>query len=134
MDHFAQPDLSTSPTSLPGLTTLLRILSNPSSNLYIKASAPYRLVPRPSTAESIATSPLRGLFAQLVRAAPRRLVWGSDWPHTRYDGPGEVDTLAWAGIVVQWCKELADSEAEAQEWVNAVFKGNAEELWFGRDV
>lgn len=133
LDHFAQPDLSASPDSPKGLPALLRILANPSSNLYIKISAPYRLLPRPSTPQSIASSPLRDLFAQLIRTAPTRLVWGSDWPHTRFDKPGEVDTLAWARIVVRWCEELAGSEAQAQEWVDGLFKGNAEELWFGRE-
>jgi predicted TIM-barrel fold metal-dependent hydrolase len=58
-------------------------------------------------------------------------VFGSDWPHTRYDKPGEVDTIGWMEDVVQWCLE-AGGEENGRKLVEKVFKTNAEELWFGR--
>jgi predicted TIM-barrel fold metal-dependent hydrolase len=134
LDHFAQPDLSsaTDPSNPAGFSTLLRILSNPSSNLYVKISAAYRLLPRaPPTPAS--TSPLRDLFNSLLDAAETRVVFGSDWPHTRYDTPGEVDTIGWIEDVVRWCVELKGEGEDGRRLIERVFKTNAEELWFGRD-
>ncbi|SHJ40254.1 Predicted metal-dependent hydrolase, TIM-barrel fold [Roseomonas rosea] len=45
--------------------------------LHIKLSAPQRSVPDPETAPELA-----GLVRRLLRAAPERLLWGSDWPHS----------------------------------------------------
>ncbi|MEH3087941.1 MAG: amidohydrolase family protein [Xylophilus ampelinus] len=40
----------------------------------------------------------------LVRAAPDRLVWGSDWPHTT-EAPGTVDDAALADLLQAWCAD-----------------------------
>jgi predicted TIM-barrel fold metal-dependent hydrolase len=40
----------------------------------------------------------------LVRAAPERLVWGSDWPHTT-EAPGTVDDAALADLLQDWCAD-----------------------------
>ncbi|MGE0315371.1 MAG: amidohydrolase [Lautropia sp.] len=40
----------------------------------------------------------------LVDAAPDRLVWGSDWPHTRRDGP-PPDTVALLRLFIAWTPE-----------------------------
>ncbi|WP_338665236.1 amidohydrolase family protein [Pararoseomonas sp. SCSIO 73927] len=45
--------------------------------LYVKLSAPQRAVADPEAAPELA-----GLVRRLVRAAPERLLWGSDWPHS----------------------------------------------------
>ncbi|SCK26826.1 Predicted metal-dependent hydrolase, TIM-barrel fold [Variovorax sp. HW608] len=38
----------------------------------------------------------------LVRSAPHRLVWGSDWPHTT-EAPGTVDDAALVDLLGTWC-------------------------------
>lgn len=38
----------------------------------------------------------------LVRAAPERLVWGSDWPHTT-ETPGTVNDADLADVLSAWC-------------------------------
>ena len=42
----------------------------------------------------------------LVEAAPERLVWGSDWPHTT-ETPGTVDDAALANVLAAWCGDEA---------------------------
>jgi len=42
----------------------------------------------------------------LVEAAPERLVWGSDWPHTT-ETPGTVDDAALADVLAAWCGDEA---------------------------
>jgi predicted TIM-barrel fold metal-dependent hydrolase len=42
----------------------------------------------------------------LVRAAPERLVWGSDWPHTTQP-PGTVDDAALVDMLQAWCESDA---------------------------
>lgn len=38
----------------------------------------------------------------LVRHAPERLVWGSDWPHTT-EPPGSVDDADLVDVLLAWC-------------------------------
>jgi predicted TIM-barrel fold metal-dependent hydrolase len=38
----------------------------------------------------------------LVRHAPERLVWGSDWPHTT-ERPGSVDDADLVDVLLAWC-------------------------------
>jgi predicted TIM-barrel fold metal-dependent hydrolase len=62
---------------------LLRLAGD--GGVYIKLSAPQRVVPAPEDAPRLAA-----LVRNLARAAPERLLWGSDWPHTaraRKPGP-----------------------------------------------
>ena len=42
----------------------------------------------------------------LVRAAPERLVWGSDWPHTT-EAPGTVNDADLADVLASWCDSTA---------------------------
>ena len=42
----------------------------------------------------------------LVRHAPERLVWGSDWPHTT-EAPGSVDDADLVDVLLAWCGQDA---------------------------
>lgn len=42
----------------------------------------------------------------LVNAAPERLVWGSDWPHTT-EAPGTVNDADLADVLATWCDSTA---------------------------
>lgn len=42
------------------------------------------------------------LGCALVEAAPQRLVWGSDWPHTT-EAPGTVNDADLADVLTTWC-------------------------------
>lgn len=71
------------------LDRLKRLLDG--GRTWIKLSAPYRLVEQGATLQDVGR-----IVADLVRANPERLVWGSDWPHTP-PHPTEADL---SGVVL----------------------------------
>lgn len=59
----------------PGLATLVQLVKG--SNVFIKLSAPYRVSKQaPDYADVAACA------SALIAAAPDRILWASDWPHT----------------------------------------------------
>lgn len=75
LDHFAMMPAETASDDAraQALLALLR-----SGNAYVKLSAPYRLAASGMPGEA-AVARWAGAF---LRAAPERVLWGSDWPHT----------------------------------------------------
>ncbi|HSG65959.1 MAG TPA: amidohydrolase family protein, partial [Gammaproteobacteria bacterium] len=63
----------------PGFKGLLRLLERGRS--WVKLTGPYRL-----TTDAWPYAPVAAFAAALLRAAPDRLVWGSDWPHVMLEG------------------------------------------------
>ena len=123
LDHFASPDLRIlgskgprrpqSPYEIEGFTSLLRLLST--GRTFIKMSAAYRLA-----ADYQDSCVLNSLAIELLRAAGHsRLVWASDWPHTRFEGH---DVFPFLQTCVRWC---GNDEVLKQR----LFKENAEDLW-----
>jgi predicted TIM-barrel fold metal-dependent hydrolase len=73
IDHFGLP-IGQTPDSTAG-RAVLDLVRLP--HVWIKLSAPYRVLPDP-----LGTEPPRDWMMALLAAAPDRCVWGSDWPHT----------------------------------------------------
>lgn len=74
IDHFGyvtQPDA----VNHPSMHALRRLLDN--GRVYVKVSAPYitSLIGQPTYAD------LDPVAIELIRAAPERVLWGTDWPH-----------------------------------------------------
>ncbi|RMJ03668.1 hypothetical protein BHE90_014485 [Fusarium euwallaceae] len=105
--------------SQPGWQHLLKAMAD--GNIWVKISAPYR-----NSRNDPAYDDLEQIVTQLVRANPKRVVWGSDWPHTqRHEdrhlrGREEVepflkiDNKKWIEKLSMWL-----SEAEWNDlWVN----------------
>lgn len=90
LDHYALPDPGTGAAD-PGFLALMQ--SGQSRRVWVKLSAPYRIG---GDHERIARAAYLRLRDSLGRD---RLLWGSDWPHTRFE-----DTQAYA-------KALADFTA-----------------------
>lgn len=91
VDHFGLPD-----PAQPQLCEGLRgLLDAPKSRLWVKASAPYRVF------EGLATAEAAARCAQLYRLLAEalgedRLLWGSDWPWTRFATVSDyATTLRW---------------------------------------
>jgi predicted TIM-barrel fold metal-dependent hydrolase len=68
-------------------------------NTWVKLSGAYMRssVGDPTYADTLAAG------QALVRRAPERLVWGSDWPHTT-ETPGSVDDAALVDLLGRWCE------------------------------
>ncbi len=87
VDHFGLPDASASADEL------FRAL--PSDRVMVKVSAPYRVFPTASSREAaILCLPIVERIAREL--GPQNLIWGSDWPWTRFEGRHAYsDTIDW---------------------------------------
>lgn len=97
VDHFGLPGCVT-PTACAGKSALLDVKDD---RLFVKVSAPYRAFPDVKFADRTVLGSLvfRKLFDQL---GPARLVWGSDWPWTRFERQHSYsDTLEWLDHWIQ---------------------------------
>lgn len=77
VDHFGLPDPVAGACDL-GFQQLLEF--GRSRQVWVKLSAPYRLGPDSARLASTLCPWLRGAFGL------KRLMWGSDWPHTQFEG------------------------------------------------
>jgi predicted TIM-barrel fold metal-dependent hydrolase len=101
IDHFGLTRAEDGLASA-GFQTLLRLLQT--GNIYVKVSLAERLAENPED---------MGPFARaLILANPERILWGSDWPHSRrgsvWDQPaqfGKVDDSYMKSLIYEWCSE-----------------------------
>ena len=108
IDHLGRIDPDGWP-SADGYGALRRLLDG--GNTWVKLSGAYMRSTAPAYADTLV------LAQVLVRAAPERLVWGSDWPHTTA-APGTVNDAdlvdllrAWAGSDAAMDRILVDNPA-----------------------
>ena len=94
VDHFGLPDPDEA-RSCPGQAA---ILSAPKGRVLVKASGPYRVFPDHSGFD--AANRCWPMFNRLLdRLGPQNMMWGSDWPWTRFeDKYSFADTLAWRDL------------------------------------
>jgi predicted TIM-barrel fold metal-dependent hydrolase len=94
----------------PAFQALLRLIKL--GHCWVKISGAYRL-----SEQGPAYGDLAPFARALAEAAPRRLVWGSDWPHPAFKGkmPNDADLL---DLLLDWipdagvCKQvLVDNPA-----------------------
>ena len=111
IDHLGRIDPAEG-LSAPAWATLQRLLGG--GNTWVKLSGAYMRssVQGPSYADTLP------LGCALVQAAPERLVWGSDWPHTT-EAPGTVNDTdlvnllqAWAGTDALMDRILVNNPAQ----------------------
>jgi predicted TIM-barrel fold metal-dependent hydrolase len=89
---------------------LIELLSLP--HVWMKLSAPYR-----SSYDAVATHPDPIWLAEMLKAAPERCVWGSDWPHTpphEAQGDGEkvlpYRSLRYTDVFDDFCAAVGSKE------------------------
>lgn len=107
VDHYGVP-VAAKGVDQPGFSTLVDLVR--SANVYVKLSAPYRVSKAPPYDDAAP-------FARaLIAAAPARIVWASDWPHTdRVPGRAATDIHPYrviddAGVLDRfeaWCPDPA---------------------------
>jgi len=108
IDHLGRMAPAEGP-SAEACGVLRRLLDG--GNTWVKLSGAYMRSAAPGYADTLP------LAQALVRAAPERLVWGSDWPHTTealgtVNDAGLVDLLrAWAGSDAVMDRILVDNPA-----------------------
>lgn len=100
-----------------GFASLVSLLRE--GRIWAKLSGPYRL-----TAQRTGFGDVRPLVDRLVQANPRRLVWGSDWPHPSIAAPMVNDSHL-ADLASEWLDDVALCQQ--------VLVANPTELYWGRD-
>jgi D-galactarolactone isomerase len=102
------------PVSLdhPGVGVLMRLVE--SGRTYVKIASPYDQ----SRSGGPTYADLAPLVALLVREAPDRLIWASNWPHAALTVEQRPDDAAWLDLMTEWMDEttrqkmLVDTPAE----------------------
>ncbi len=96
VDHMARLDPAQGANG-EAFDLLCRLLDG--GNTWVKLSGAYMrsAVGGPGYDDTVAAG------QALVRRAPERLVWGSDWPHTT-ETPGSVDDAALVDLLGRWCE------------------------------
>jgi predicted TIM-barrel fold metal-dependent hydrolase len=111
----SQLKLQANPYDAPGFAALIRLLE--AGHTFVKLSAPYRI----SKVED--QTDIEPFAREILRVAGKdRVVFATDWPHTRYEG---LDITPWIEKVLEWC--CGDAVL-----VDRVFRRNAEDLWDAR--
>jgi D-galactarolactone isomerase len=78
----------------PGMKSLLRLLD--SGRVWVKASSPYET----SKTGAPDYSDVSAIAKQLIKAAPERIVWASNWPHgAQKHKPDDADLL---DLLIDW--------------------------------
>jgi predicted TIM-barrel fold metal-dependent hydrolase len=100
IDHFGhvnQPE----GVRHPSMNVLRRLLDR--GRAYVKLSAPYisSRVGAPTYAD------IDPVAIELVRAAPQRMLWGTDWPHPTVTTEPKPDDAAMLDRLALWAPEAA---------------------------
>ncbi len=100
------------PYALPGFAALIRLLE--AGHTFVKLSALYRISKRADLRDP------EPVAKEIIRVAGKtRVVFATDWPHTRFEG---LDIRPFIEKVLDWC----DDDSNLAE---RLFRGNAEDLW-----
>lgn len=95
IDHMGRIDPAEGPAGA-AFAVLRRLLD--AGNTWVKLSGVYMR----SRKGGPTYGDVHALGQSLVQAAPERLVWGSDWPHTT-EAPGTVNDADLVDVLRAWC-------------------------------
>jgi predicted TIM-barrel fold metal-dependent hydrolase len=118
IDHFGSPTLPSpydpskaiKPYDLPGFESLVKLLQK---HTWVKISGQYRVSKDPEYRD------LHPIGRELIKEASNRVVYATDWPHTRFE---TVDSVPFIEMCYEWC-------GEGTGLAEKLFRTNAEELW-----
>jgi predicted TIM-barrel fold metal-dependent hydrolase len=119
IDHFGSPSLPKPfdpskriyPYDFEGFASLINLLE--AGNTWVKISAPYRL------SQDINMRDLDRFGKELIIKGADRVVYATDWPHTRFEN---IDSVPFVEKCFEWC-------GGEDALVEKLFRRNAEELW-----
>jgi len=100
LDHFASVPAAKG-MDQPAMKTLLKMLDT--GRVWVKLSGPMRCV-----AGDMPYSAITPIARALIRHAPERMVWGSDWPHVNMVGrqmPNDGDLF---DLIAEWAPDEQD--------------------------
>jgi D-galactarolactone isomerase len=89
------------PLDHPAFTCLLGLLET--GRVWVKLSAPYES----SRSGPLAYEDVSALAQALVRAAPERMLWASNWPHPGQSDPRVRDEALLLDLLIEWAPEEA---------------------------
>jgi D-galactarolactone isomerase len=95
IDHIGK-FLEPVPLDHPGVAVLMRLIG--SGRCYVKITSPYDS----SRAGPPRYADLAPLVGALVRAAPDRLIWATNWPHAALAPDQRPDDGAWLDLMREW--------------------------------
>ncbi len=95
IDHIGK-FLEPLPLDHPAVVALMRLLD--SGRTYVKITSPYDS----SRSGPPGYADLAPLVAELVRAAPDRLIWATNWPHAALGVDKRPDDGAWLDLMREW--------------------------------
>jgi predicted TIM-barrel fold metal-dependent hydrolase len=83
----------------PGFRALVRLLAE--GRAWVKLTGPYRI-----SAQALPHADVVPFARELLRVAPQRVLWGSDWPHVMVKGamPNDGDL---ADLLLDWIPDAA---------------------------
>jgi predicted TIM-barrel fold metal-dependent hydrolase len=99
LDHFASIPAAGG-IDQPAMKTVLKMLDT--GRVWLKLSGPMRCTP-----QNVPYPSVTPMARALVKHAPERLVWGSDWPHVNMDGremPNDGDLV---DLLLEWLPDEA---------------------------
>ncbi len=103
IDHVGRFETPPAPDA-PAVAALLRLLET--GRAWVKLSSPYGV----SRDGPPGYADVASIAHALIRAAPERLVWGSNWPHPNAPEP-KPDEAALLGLLAEWCPDEATRRA-----------------------
>ncbi len=129
IDHIGAPEPDKGPgRGQPGYSDLIELLRG--GQVWTKLSGTYRFPNLPDLDEYV---------VEILRAAPDRVVWASDWPHSGgvEKNPGgdrnktqeyrKVDDVGFVRQCKAWCMEAAGGTGE--ELITKIWVDNPQTLW-----
>jgi predicted TIM-barrel fold metal-dependent hydrolase len=99
LDHFAAVPAAGG-IDQPAFKAVLRLLDT--GRVWVKLSGPMRCSPRDYPYAEVTP-----LARALVRHAPERLVWGTDWPHVNMDGRAMPNDGDLVDLIPEWVPDDA---------------------------
>ena len=92
------------PPDAPAVLALLRLME--SGRVWVKASSPYGV----SRSGPPDYADVAGIARAIIRAAPERVVWGSNWPHPNRPEP-KPDVAPLLDLLGDWAPDEATRQA-----------------------